>query len=52
MDINEFVQKRVKCNEELFESEELQIIQQNVELIKKIYLLAIKDNINIIQGGN
>ena len=51
MDIKELVQNRVKENEKLFESEELELIQKNATLIKKIYLLGGMDSTNAMLGG-
>lgn len=51
MDIQEFVKERIKENENLFESEELETIKQNATLIKKIYLLGGMDSTNAILGG-
>lgn len=39
----EFVKERIKENEEFFSQKELQIIYTNDNIIKKIYLLAIKN---------
>lgn len=51
MNIKEFVQNRVKENEKLFESEELELIQKNAILAKKLYLLGGMDSTNAILGG-
>lgn len=51
MDIKEFIERRIKENKHLFESEELKLIYQNATLIKKIYLLGGMDSTNAILGG-
>lgn len=51
MDIQEFVKERIEENNHLFAKEELELIKENEELIKKIYLLAGMNVTNAILGG-
>lgn len=39
----EIVKQRIKDNEKLFTEEELQIINNNVNIIKKVYILGLLD---------
>ena len=45
-----FWEKRIEENKNLFSHEELEIIKQNPNLIKKIYILGIKDTNYTING--
>ena len=51
MDIQKFVIERIEENKHLFEEEELEVIKENEELIKKIYLLAGMNVTNAMLGG-
>lgn len=51
MDIKEFVKERIEENKNLFAKEELEVIKENEELIKKIYLLAGMNVTNAMLGG-
>lgn len=44
MELEEIVKERIKENEKLFSKEELEIINNSIKVIKKIYLLAFLDN--------
>ena len=48
--LKKFLEKRIEENKNLFSHEELEIIKQNPNLIKKIYILGIKDTENTING--
>ncbi len=48
--LKNFLEKRIEENKNLFSQEELEIIKQNPNLIKKIYILGIKDTNNTING--
>ncbi len=48
--LKNFLEKRIEENKNLFSYEELKIIKQNPNLIKKIYILGIKDTNNTING--
>lgn len=52
MNIKEFVRKRINENKHLFEKEELKVIENNENLIEKIYLLGVMDSTNTTLGGN
>lgn len=45
--LKEFLQKRIKENKELFSNKELEIIEKNINIFKKIYILGIKDVTNL-----
>lgn len=51
MEIKEFVQQRINENKNLFEQKELEIIENNENLIKKIYLLGGMDSTNAMLGN-
>ncbi len=42
-DVVKFVQERIKENEKLFTEKELKTIYKNGNIVKKIYLLAVKN---------
>ena len=44
--IIEVVKKRIKANEKIFTQEELKIIQNNIEMVSKIYSLENVDTVN------
>lgn len=48
--LKNFLEKRIEENKNLFSHQELEIIKQNPNLIKKIYILGIKDTENTING--
>ena len=48
--LKNFLEKRIEENKNLFSYEELKIIKQTPNLIKKIYILGIKDTNNTING--
>ena len=48
--LKKFLEKRIEENKNLFSQEELEIIKQNPNLIKKIYILGIKDTNYSING--
>lgn len=48
--LKNFLEKRIEENKNLFSHEELEIIKQKPNLIKKIYILGIKDTNNTING--
>lgn len=48
--LKKFLKKRIEENKNLFSHEELEIIKQNPNLIKKIYILGIKDTNYTING--
>lgn len=48
--LKKFLEKRIEENKNLFSHQELEIIKQNNNLIKKIYILGIKDTENTING--
>ena len=43
MELEELVKERIKENEKLFNKEELILLNNNVSIIKKVYLLALWD---------
>lgn len=43
MELEELVKERIKENEKLFNKEELILLNNNVSIIKKVYLLALLD---------
>lgn len=51
MNIQKVIEERIKENEKQFTSEELDQINKNKELIKKIYLLGSMDSINAFLGN-
>lgn len=51
MNIQEFIDERIKENEKQFTNKELRRIKQNKELIKKIYLLAGMNVTNAFLGN-
>ena len=48
--LKKFLEKRIEENRNLFSIEELEIINKNPTLIKKIYILGIKDTDNLINN--
>ena len=48
--LKKFLEKRIEENKNLFSHQELEIIKQNPNLIKKIYILGIKDTEITING--
>ena len=48
--LKKFLEKRIEENKNLFSHKELEIIKQNPNLIKKIYILGIRDTDNTING--
>ena len=48
--LKKFLEKRIEENKNLFSHQELEIIKQNPNLIKKIYILGIKDTNYTING--
>lgn len=44
MELEEIVKERIKENEKLFSKEELEIINNSIKVVTKIYLLAFLDN--------
>ena len=48
--LKKFLEKRIEENKNLFSHEELEMIKQNPNLIKKIYILGIKDTNYTING--
>ena len=48
--LKNFLEKRIEENKNLFSHQELEIIKQNPNLIKKIHILGIKDTENTING--
>ncbi len=48
--LKKFLEKRIEENKNLFPFEELEIIKKNPTLIKKIYILGIKDINNVIKN--
>ena len=38
-----FLQKRISENKKLFSTKELEIIEKNINIFKKIYILGLKD---------
>ena len=52
MEIKEFIKQRINENKNLFEQKELEAIENNENLIKKIYLLGGMDSTNAFLGGN
>ena len=48
--LKKFLEKRIEENKNLFSHQELEIIKQNPNLIKKIYILGIKDTDNAVNG--
>lgn len=47
MKIEEIVKKRIEENQELFSKKEIEIINNNPVIIKKIYLLGLLDGKNL-----
>ena len=43
-DLQNFIKERIEENRKLFTTEELHLIKENYNLIKKIYILAAKDS--------
>lgn len=41
MNVERIVKERIKENENLFEEEELKIVNDNIKITKKIYLLGL-----------
>lgn len=41
--LKKFLEKRIEENKELFSLQELKIIKQNPNLMKKIYILGLND---------
>lgn len=52
MNIQEVIEERIKENEKQFTNEELDLINKNKKLIKKIYLLGGMNSTNAFLGGN
>ena len=48
--LKKFLEKRIEENKNLFSHQELEIIKQNPNLIKKIYILGIRDTDDTING--
>lgn len=44
LNLDKFIRKRVKDNQNLFARAELECIEKNLTTIKKIYLLALSDS--------
>lgn len=42
-DVEQIVKERIKENKKLFNEKELKIINNNVNIIKKVYILGILD---------
>jgi len=47
-----FLKERIKENERLFKSEELEAIRKNKTVIRKIYQLGLMDATKTFLGGN
>lgn len=47
--MEKFIKERIKENKELFSKEELKIIDNNVNVVKKIYILSILDTYKIMK---
>ena len=41
--LKKFLQKRISENKKLFSTKELEIIEKNINIFKKIYILGLKD---------
>ena len=41
--LKNFLQKRISENKKLFSTKELEIIEKNINIFKKIYILGLKD---------
>ena len=41
--IKNFLQKRISENKKLFSKKELEIIEKNISIFKKIYILGLSD---------
>lgn len=41
--LNNFAKERIEENEELFLNEEIELVKNNVSIVKKIYLLGLID---------
>ncbi len=46
--LQNFLQKRIEENENLFSKRELELIKDNFNIVKKIYILGINDINDII----
>ena len=42
-DLQKFIMKRIEENKKLFKEDEIYFIKNNITIIKKIYILGIKD---------
>lgn len=42
-DLQNFIIKRIEENKKLFKEEEIYFVKNNISIIKKIYILGIKD---------
>ena len=47
MKLEDFIRKRIFENRKMFSKKELTKIDENIILIKKIYILALKDSLNM-----
>lgn len=52
MEMKEFLKERIKENERLFKSEEIEAIRKNETVIRKIYQLGLMDATKTFLGGN
>lgn len=52
MDKKEYIKEKIRKNKEIFNSKELKFIQENEQLIIKIYGLGSMSTTNIMLGGN
>lgn len=50
--LKKFLEKRIKDNKKLFTNKELEIIKENFNVVKKIYILGIKDITDIKESKN
>lgn len=48
--VQEIVRKRVQENQNLFTKEELEFIEGNMKLMKKMYMLGLKNGKDIYQS--
>lgn len=52
MDKKEYIKEKIRKNKKIFNNKELKFIQENEQLIIKIYALGSMSTVNTILGGN
>lgn len=49
--MEEWILERIKENSEVFNKQDVEVVESNLQLIKNVYLLALKNSCNIDEKG-